>query len=67
VLFALVPEDRLSGRDRLDDSVRSAHFSRSLEDGEDLGEGRGMPKEPTSGRDPEDRRLNRRPLFEGGS
>ena len=65
MVFTLLQEDRFACADRLIDTIRPAHFSRSREYGEDVREGRGMPPEPTARFESKDRRLDERPSFEG--
>lgn len=65
MVFTLVKEDRFARADRLINATRAAHLSRPLEYGDDMGEGRGMPLEPTAWLESKDRCLDKRPLFGG--
>src|SRR4029453_4086737 len=57
VLFAFLPEHRFAGLDWLLGAVCPTDRSRAVEDGEDLRQGRRVPKQPATWRDTKDRGL----------
>jgi hypothetical protein len=66
MFFAFVQEDRLSRRDPLFGTVLAAYDPRAVEDGEDLRQVCGVPKQFATWREAKDRGLHERAFLEGG-